>query len=148
MGCDSPSAEVRQGCHGGQWRWSDQERERGLEEAAGASHHHQPLPAQARVPAPLHGQHGEPHRLGEEPHGACRVRELILSLTNVKVDIWNHLRSASLSGTPSKYSFAAHMGSLMRGVEGQGCHNLYPECPFSNQDVTQIAKRINFKWSC
>lgn len=37
------------------------------------------------------------------------------------------------------------MGSLMRGVVGQGCHNLYPECPFSNQDVTQIAKRIHFK---
>ena len=38
------------------------------------------------------------------------------------------------------------MGQLMRGVEGQGCHNFYPECPFSNQDVLQIAKRINFKW--
>ena len=51
----------------------------------------------------------------------------------------------SLSGTPSKYSFAAHMGHLMRGVEGQGCHHFYPECPFSNQDVLQIAKRITFK---
>ena len=71
------------------------------------------------------------------------MSELILTFT--KVAIPNYFRSASLSGTPSKYSFAAHMGSLMRGVEGQGCHNLYPECPFSNQDVTQIAKRINFK---
>ena len=40
---------------------------------------------------------------------------------------------------------AAVIRSRARGVEGQGCHNLYPECPFSNQDVTQIAKRINFK---
>ena len=54
-------------------------------------------------------------------------------------------RSATLSGFPSKYSFAAHMGQLVRGVEGQGCHNFYPGCPFSNQDVMQIAKRINFK---
>jgi hypothetical protein len=23
------------------------------------------------------------------------------------------------------------MGRLVRGVEGTGCHNFYPECPFS-----------------
>ena len=38
------------------------------------------------------------------------------------------------------------MGRLVRGVEGTGCHNFYPDCPFSNQDVLQIARRINFKW--
>lgn len=53
--------------------------------------------------------------------------------------------SAGLSSVPSKYSYAAHMGQLVRGVEGQGCHNFYPSCPFSNSDVTEIAKRINFK---
>merc|ERR1739842_227724 len=42
-------------------------------------------------------------------------------------------------------SFAAHMGQLVRGLEGTGCHNFYPDCPFSNQDVLQIARRINFK---
>lgn len=53
--------------------------------------------------------------------------------------------STGLSSVPSKYSYAAHMGQLVRGVEGQGCHNFYPNCPFSNNDVTEIAKRINFK---
>ena len=36
------------------------------------------------------------------------------------------------------------MGQLVRGLEGTGCHNFYPDCPFSNQDVLQIARRINF----
>jgi len=54
--------------------------------------------------------------------------------------------SAGLTGSPSKYSFAAHMGQLVRGLEGTGCHNFYPDCPFSNQDVLQIARRINFQW--
>ena len=54
-------------------------------------------------------------------------------------------RSSSISGHPSKYNFAAHMGQLVRGVEGHGCHQFYPECPFSNQMLMEIAKRINFK---
>ena len=37
------------------------------------------------------------------------------------------------------------MGQLVRGLEGTGCHNFFPDCPFSNQDVLQIARRINFK---
>jgi len=53
--------------------------------------------------------------------------------------------STGLTGVPSKYSFAAHMGQLVRGLEGTGCHNFYPDCPFSNQDVMQIARRINFR---
>lgn len=53
--------------------------------------------------------------------------------------------TGGLTGAPSKYSFAAHMGQLVRGLEGQGCHNFYPDCPFSNQDVLQIARRINFQ---
>ena len=27
-----------------------------------------------------------------------------------------------------------------------GCHNFYPDCPFSNTDVMEIARRINIKW--
>ena len=125
----------------------------------GAGDHHEPLPAQAGVPAPLSGQHRLPHRIREEPHGAHWVRHPPRkSKGNVVIDQFKNTnisavhrqsyligRSVSLSGTPSKYSFAAHMGHLMRGVEGQGCHHFYPECPFSNQDVLQIAKRITFK---
>jgi len=52
---------------------------------------------------------------------------------------------ASLSGYSNKYNFAAHMGQLIRGVEGTGCYNFYPGCPFSGQEVMQIARRIKFK---
>jgi len=53
--------------------------------------------------------------------------------------------SSSLSGYSSKYNFAAHMGQLIRGVEGTGCYNFYPGCPFSGQEVMKVAKRIKFK---
>ncbi|XP_023332266.1 uncharacterized protein LOC111704289 isoform X1 [Eurytemora carolleeae] len=56
----------------------------------------------------------------------------------------NLIGSVGLTGFPSKYSYAAHMGQLVRGVLGQGCHNFYPSCPFSSNDVIEIARRINF----
>lgn len=50
------------------------------------------------------------------------------------------------SGSPSRYHYAAHMGQLIRGLEGdQGCHQFYPTCPFSGEDVRAIAKKINLK---
>jgi len=67
------------------------------------------------------------------------------SISDSERNLISLIGSATLSGFPSKYSFAAHMGQLVRGVDGQGCHNFYPGCPFSNQDVMHIAKRINFK---
>merc|ERR1712170_44923 len=80
------------------------------------------------------------------PKLVCQLHSLpsTETLTDSERNLINMIGSASI-GVPSKYSFAAHMGQLMKGWEGQGCHNFYPECPFSNQDVLQIAKRINFK---
>lgn len=49
--------------------------------------------------------------------------------------------------TPSKYHYAAHFGSLIQGYEGNGCHNFYPLCPFSGEDVQQIARKIPLKWT-
>ncbi len=46
------------------------------------------------------------------------------------------------SSSPSKYHFAAHMGQLIRGVEGGGCHEFFPICPFSGDDVRLIARKI------
>jgi len=43
---------------------------------------------------------------------------------------------------PSKYHYAAHFGQLIQGYEGNGCDNLYPMCPFSGEDVQQIARKI------
>ena len=48
----------------------------------------------------------------------------------------------TISGTPSKYHFAAHFGQLIRGIETQSCMNFYPQCPFSEHDVRTIARKI------
>ena len=47
----------------------------------------------------------------------------------------------SMAG-PNKYHYAAHMGQLIRGFEGRGCHQFFPSCPFSGEDVRHIAKKI------
>ena len=52
------------------------------------------------------------------------------------------LRATTISGTPSKYHFAAHFGQLIRGIESQSCMNFYPQCPFSETDVRSIARKI------
>lgn len=67
------------------------------------------------------------------------------TISDSERNLINLIGSSSLSGYSSKYNFAAHMGQLIRGVEGTGCYNFYPGCPFSGQDVMQIAKRIKFK---
>ncbi|XP_044742105.1 uncharacterized protein LOC123303071 [Chrysoperla carnea] len=41
----------------------------------------------------------------------------------------------------SKYHYAAHMGQLISGLEGQGCHNFYPSCPFQSVQVLQMIRR-------
>lgn len=50
--------------------------------------------------------------------------------------------ATTISGTPSKYHFAAHFGQLIRGIESQSCMNFYPQCPFSETDVRSIARKI------
>ena len=52
-------------------------------------------------------------------------------------------RATQLSAAgPSKYHYAAHMGQLIRGFEGGGCHHFFPACPFSAHDVRQIARKV------
>ena len=46
---------------------------------------------------------------------------------------------------PTKYHFAAHMGQLIRGQEGSGCSNFFPSCPFTGDDVRQIARKIKLR---
>jgi len=66
--------------------------------------------------------------------------------TDSERNLMNMIGNGGMSRTPSKYGFAAHMGQLVRGIDGQGCHNFYPDCPFSNSEVMEMARRINFKW--
>uniref|UniRef100_A0A1B6GCZ0 Uncharacterized protein n=3 Tax=Cuerna arida TaxID=1464854 RepID=A0A1B6GCZ0_9HEMI len=45
----------------------------------------------------------------------------------------------------SKYHFAAHMGQLINGVDGAGCHNFYPSCPFPGVQVLNMIKSIRLR---
>lgn len=46
----------------------------------------------------------------------------------------------------SRYHFAAHMGQLIAGIEGQGCHNFYPTCPLPRSSVLNMMKKIRLRW--
>lgn len=65
------------------------------------------------------------------------------SLTESEKALISLIGASSLSSVkPSKYHYAAHFGQLIQGLEGQGCHFMYPSCPFSGQDVQQIARKV------
>merc|ERR1711936_1359776 len=60
------------------------------------------------------------------------------SFTDSEKSLMALIGSSWLGATkPSKYHYAAHFGQLIQGFEGNGCHNLYPMCPFSGEDVQQ-----------
>lgn len=42
-----------------------------------------------------------------------------------------------------RFQFAAHMGQLFRDVEGEGCHALYPTCPFRKDDMLFIMLNLH-----
>jgi len=78
------------------------------------------------------------------PKLVCQLYSLTNAndITDSERNLINLIGSVGLTSTPSKYSYAAHMGQLVRGVNGQGCHNFYPDCPFSNTDVMELTRRF------
>lgn len=61
---------------------------------------------------------------------------------------FNIFRDTTISTTAeltSKYHFAAHMGQLINGVDGNGCHNFYPTCPFPGTQVLQMMKKVRMR---
>ncbi|XP_001808377.1 uncharacterized protein geko [Tribolium castaneum] len=69
-------------------------------------------------------------------------------LTESEKSLLTLLRDTSISTTAeltSKYHFAAHMGQLIAGVEGNGCHNFYPTCPFPGLQVLQMMKKVRMR---
>ncbi|KAJ8974850.1 hypothetical protein NQ317_016685 [Molorchus minor] len=69
-------------------------------------------------------------------------------LTESEKSLLNLLRDTSISTTAeltSKYHFAAHMGQLINGVDGNGCHNFYPTCPFPGLQVLQMMKKVRMR---
>ncbi|XP_071453474.1 uncharacterized protein geko [Hetaerina americana] len=66
-------------------------------------------------------------------------------LTESERALLSLIRETSISTraeTPSKYHFAAHMGLLISGVEGTGCYNFFPSCPFPGLQVLNMMKKI------
>ncbi|KAF6205001.1 hypothetical protein GE061_019168 [Apolygus lucorum] len=54
------------------------------------------------------------------------------------------IRDTSISMTAevsSRYHFAAHMGQLIAGVDGTGCHNFYPGCPLPSVKVLSLLNK-------
>ncbi|XP_077286773.1 olfaction protein geko [Arctopsyche grandis] len=51
----------------------------------------------------------------------------------------------TLAEIPSKYHFAAHMGQLISGTDGVGCHLFYSTCPLPGLQVLKMMKRLKLK---
>ncbi|XP_012264831.2 uncharacterized protein LOC105691123 [Athalia rosae] len=69
-------------------------------------------------------------------------------LSETERSLLNLIRDTSLSTTAevaSRYHFAAHMGQLISGLEGQGCHNFYPTCPFPGSSVLSMMKKVRLR---
>ncbi|XP_051171273.1 uncharacterized protein LOC127288082 [Leptopilina boulardi] len=69
-------------------------------------------------------------------------------LTEMEMTLLNLIRDTSLTTmaeVPSRYHFAAHMGQLISGLEGQGCHNFYPTCPLPGLSVLNMMKKIRIR---
>lgn len=69
-------------------------------------------------------------------------------LTEAEKSLLALIRDTSISMTAevtSKYHFAAHMGQLIAGVDGTGCHNFYPTCPFPGITILQMMKKVKIR---
>ncbi|XP_031834920.1 geko [Nomia melanderi] len=69
-------------------------------------------------------------------------------LSEMERSLLNLIRDTSLSTmaeVPSRYHFAAHMGQLISGLEGQGCHNFFPSCPLPSSSVLNMMKKIRLR---
>ncbi|KAG5886901.1 hypothetical protein JTB14_004189 [Gonioctena quinquepunctata] len=69
-------------------------------------------------------------------------------LTDSERSLLNLLRDTTISTTAeltSNYHFAAHMGQLINGIDGHGCFNFYPTCPFPGMQVLQMMKKVRMR---
>ncbi|XP_012277625.1 uncharacterized protein LOC105698178 isoform X1 [Orussus abietinus] len=69
-------------------------------------------------------------------------------LSDMERSLLNLIRETSLTTmaeVASRYHFAAHMGQLISGLEGQGCYNFYPTCPLPGPSVLNMMKKISLR---
>ena len=70
------------------------------------------------------------------------------SLTESEISLMSLIRQTSLSSRASyssNYHFAAHMGQLLVGIDGNGCQNFYPACPLAGH---QVSRKGFHKYTC
>jgi len=70
------------------------------------------------------------------------------SLTESEISLMSLIRQTSLSSRASyssNYHFAAHMGQLLVGIDGNGCQNFYPACPLAGHQALALARKIKVR---
>ncbi|CAB3363240.1 uncharacterized protein geko [Cloeon dipterum] len=71
-------------------------------------------------------------------------------LSRSELSLLSIIKDTSLGMTAevtSKLHFAAHMGQLVAGVDGTGCHNFYPSCPLPGNAVMPFLQTVKRSYS-
>jgi len=80
------------------------------------------------------------------PKLVCQLYSLkpedLEKLSDQEQHLMNMIGSSTISATPTKFHHAANFGQMIRGVEApQSCQNFYPQCPFTGEEVRNIAAK-------
>ncbi|XP_046639866.1 uncharacterized protein LOC124320997 [Daphnia pulicaria] len=70
------------------------------------------------------------------------------SLTDSELSLMSLISQTSLgtrASSTSNYHFAAHMGQLLVGIDGNSCQHFYPTCPISGQQALALARKIKVR---
>jgi len=78
----------------------------------------------------------------------CEINETGICYVNKSsIVTFRDTSLSTMAEVPSRFHFAAHMGQLISGIEGQGCHNFYPTCPLPGISVLNMMKKVRLHWS-
>lgn len=69
-------------------------------------------------------------------------------LTDSEMSLMTLISQTSLgtrSSSTSNYHFAAHMGQLLVGIDGNSCQYFYPACPLAGHEALALARRIKIR---
>jgi len=70
------------------------------------------------------------------------------SLSESELSLMTLISQTSLgtrANPSSNYHFAAHMGQLLVGIDGNGCQNFYPLCPLAGNQALALARKIKIR---
>lgn len=70
------------------------------------------------------------------------------SLTDSELSLMSLISQTSLgtrASSSSNYHFAAHMGQLLVGIDGNSCQYFYPACPLAGHQALALARKIKVR---